>query len=171
MSEARAAPKAMKRDMPWIGWRNWFHSDTDVVFGNGETNKAGEQWNINRPNFTGTIGWDEGLKNPGFRFDGSGRSFQSESVNRHVAPADGFKSKGMNWSNRELRGQDFTRIAGAQAEGGKGGSWFEENGGPMRQGHSKSLKRKAASAKIAKIPFALSSWIARTYKPAAERVA
>jgi hypothetical protein len=30
---------------------------------------------------------------------------------------------------------------------------------------SKSPARKAASAKIAKIPFALSSWIARTYKP------
>jgi hypothetical protein len=26
-----------------------------------------------------------------------------------------FKSHGMNWSNRELRGQDFTRIAGKQA--------------------------------------------------------
>lgn len=93
-----------------------------------------------------------GQKNPGFRFDGSGRSFQSESVNRHVTPDDGFKSKGMNWSNRELRGQDFTRIAGAQAEG------------------PRPRARKAASAKIAKIPFALSSWIARTYKPA-ERAA
>jgi hypothetical protein len=30
---------------------------------------------------------------------------------------------------------------------------------------SNSKARKAASAKIAKIPFALSSWIARTYKP------
>lgn len=74
-------------------------------------------------------------KNPGFRFDGSGKSFQSESVNRHVV------------------------------EGGKGGSWFEENDGPLRQGHSKSPARKAASAKIAKIPFALSAWIARTYFP------
>lgn len=58
-----------------------------------------------------------GLKNPGFRFDGSaeapGRSFQSESVAR-----------------------------------------------------SESISRKAASARIAKIPFALSSWIARTYLPA-----
>lgn len=29
-----------------------------------------------------------------------------------------------------------------------------------------SIARKAASAKIAKIPFALSSWIAKTYRPA-----
>ena len=56
----------------------------------------------------------EGTKNPGFRFDGSGKSFQSESVTRH-AP-----------------------------------------------------NRKAASAKIAKIPLPLSSWIARTYRPAQE---
>lgn len=42
MTKLREAPAATKRDMPWIGWRNWFHSDVDVVFGNGETNKAGE---------------------------------------------------------------------------------------------------------------------------------
>lgn len=54
----------------------------------------------------------EGTKNPGFRFDGSGKSFQSESVNR-----------------RDVQ------------------------------------SRKAASAKIAKIPLPLSQWIARTYKP------
>lgn len=60
---------------------------------------------------------EHGHKNPGFRFDGSGKSFQSESVTRH-APS-----------------------------------------------------RKAASAKIAKIPLPLSSWIARTYRPAQEAAA
>lgn len=139
-------------------------------------------------------------KNPGFRFDGSGRSFQSESVDRHVAPGEGYKSRGMDWSNRSLRGQDFTRIAGAQAavadglkapggahrldgaphtarltspaEGrkgaGAGAEWFDQN---LCSLPSKSPRRKAASAKIAKIPFALSSHIARTYKPATERAA
>jgi hypothetical protein len=58
---------------------------------------------------------NRGAKNPGFRFDGSGRSFQSESVDRHGTES-----------------------------------------------------RKAASAKIAKIPFALSSHIARVYRPKAE---
>ncbi len=58
--------------------------------------------------------------------------------------------------------------------------WQEETstadiGGPRHNGagiksasrmsSSKSPARKAASAKIAKIPFVLSSWIARTYKP------
>lgn len=34
-----------------------------------------------------------------------------------------------------------------------------------------STENSVLAAKIAKIPFALSSWIARTYKPAAERAA
>jgi hypothetical protein len=77
-----------------------------------------------------------GRKNPGFRFDGSGRSFQTESVNRHAA--EGRKG------------------AGAGAE------WFDQN---LCKLSSKSSARKAASAKIAKIPFALSSWIGRCYLP------
>jgi hypothetical protein len=36
---------------------------------------------------------------------------------------------------------------------------------PMRRGSSKSNSRKAASAMIAKIPFALSSYIAHSFKP------
>jgi hypothetical protein len=68
-------------------------------------------------------------KNPGFRFDGSGKSFQSESVNRHVA----------------------------EGRKGAGAVWFDQN---LCQLSSKSSARKAASAKIAKIPFALSSHIA-----------
>jgi hypothetical protein len=39
----------------------------------------------------------EGLKNPGFRFDGSGRSLQSESVRRHTVH-DGVKQGG-DWFN------------------------------------------------------------------------
>lgn len=42
MSDAKTAPLSAPRDMPWIGWRNWFSSEIDVVFGNGEINKAGE---------------------------------------------------------------------------------------------------------------------------------
>lgn len=84
-------------------------------------------------------------KNPGFRFDGSGRSFQTESVNNSGVKApmspgedsltigfqqiaklqatEGFKTSGMNWSDQTKRGQDFTRIAGHQARKGEG-SWF-----------------------------------------------
>ena len=106
----------------------------------------------------------------------------------------GFKSQGLNWSDRSIKGQDFTRVAGAQADGRKndGGSWFnigspgqkETNRNPVhdhikcggdwfndtepsisRTTGSKSKARKAASAAIAKIPFALSRYIAAHFKP------
>jgi len=86
-------------------------------------------------------------KNPGFRFDGSGRSFQTESVNRHV---EGRKGAGKAWFN------DAKRKGGAPT-------------GALSATSSKSSARKAASAKIAKIPLALSSHIARVYLP--ERLA
>jgi hypothetical protein len=47
---------------------------------------------------------------PGFRFDGSGKSFQTASVE-----TTGPKTVGMNWSDRSKHGQDFTRVAGRQA--------------------------------------------------------
>jgi hypothetical protein len=113
----------------------------------------------------------EGTKN-----DGSGWTEKGSlaSHNRLVSnqPQDGYKTAGMNWSNRELRGQDFTRVAGAQGvkqagisgprNNGKGDRWFQD--GASRHG-SKSDSRKAASAMIAKIPFALAQHIARTFKP------
>jgi hypothetical protein len=74
-----------------------------------------------------------GRKNPGFRFDGSGRSFQSESVARHV---EGVKNPG----------RSLDRSAGAAK-------------------FNKSSARKAASARIAKIPEALSRHIGRVYLP------
>ena len=51
-------------------------------------------------------------KVPGFRFDGG--SFQTAAVQE-----TGFKTQGMNWSDRSKTGQDFTRIAGNQAIGRK----------------------------------------------------
>lgn len=85
---------------------------------------------------------NRGAKNPGFRFDGSGRSFQSESVERHT---DGRKV-GKDWF------------------GGYGGG-FGWDCSPMRRNNSRSPARKAASAMIAKIPEPLSRYIARVYLP------
>lgn len=81
----------------------------------------------------------EGQKVPGFRFDGSGRSFQSASVE-----ATGTKQPGGNgdWFNKEARAE------GSSAKFG-----------------SKSSARKQASAQIAKIPLALAQHIASVYKP------
>lgn len=76
-------------------------------------------------------------KVPGFRFDGSGGSFQTASV-EHTS--DGVKL---------------------------GGSWFHgyrKGQGPRNHG-SKSKKRKMASALIAKIPFELSRHVAAAWPP------
>jgi hypothetical protein len=76
-------------------------------------------------------------KVPGFRFDGSGGSFQTASVDIGLkAPA------GTRWFN------DGPRTPESLASSG-----------------SKSPARKAASARIAKIPLALSQYIARHYAP------
>jgi len=81
-------------------------------------------------------------KVPGFRFDGSGKSFQSTAV-----AETGVKQPG---------------ISGARANG-KGDKWFQD--GAARHG-SKSSARKAAAARIAKIPLPLSRHIAAYWKPA-----
>jgi hypothetical protein len=70
-------------------------------------------------------------KVPGFRFDGSGRSFQTAAVNG-------------------------VKVPGGGAEG-----WFGSNPSPMRLYSSGSPKRKAASAMIARIPLTLARHIAR----------
>jgi len=113
-------------------------------------------------------------KVPGFRFDGSGKSFQSASVAQ-----TGVKAPGMNWSDRTKRGQDFTRLAGEHAArhltnprehaGVKiGGDWFSDPQSTCRKHGSKSSGRKAASAMIAKIPLPLAKHIGQTYWPIAK---
>ena len=134
----------------------------------------------------------EGQKVPGFRFDGSGKSFQSASVDH-----TGIKAPGMNWSDQTKRGQDFTRLAGEHAiknaghlnkrnghshtrhltnpaehqavaadQGIKiGGDWFSDPQSTCRKHGSKSKGRKMASAMIAKIPEPLARHIARSYWP------
>lgn len=57
--------------------------------------------------------------------------------------------------------------ASVKAYGGSFG-WDDS---PLRSGNSKSPARKAASAQIAKIPFALAQYIARVYKPESSEAA
>lgn len=107
------------------------------------------------------------IKNPGFRFDGRGKSFQSESVNQHI------KNNGGSWFNIGSPGQKETNRNPVNSfqvseDGVKG---FTPNGQPPgkntlgRRHGSKSKTRKAASAAIAKIPFVLAQHIARAWKP------
>ena len=130
----------------------------------GSKNSGGSWFAVAHNTKSGVGQNPDGRKLPGFRFDGSGRSFQTASV-----VESGVKAPGMNWSNRELRGQDFTRIAGKHAatdEGVKNGNdWFGPglNCSAQRRASSGSNARKAASAMIAKIPLTLSRHIARSF--------
>ena len=126
----------------------------------------------------------EGQKNPGFRFDGSGRSFQSESVDRHTKNDGGSwfgvahnttSGHGQNPDGRKSAGHlnirdgySHTRHLTNQDEHVKnGGDWFASGAdcSLQRRAGSKSSARKAASAHIAKIPEALSRHIARAWYP------
>jgi hypothetical protein len=88
-----------------------------------------------------------------FRFDGSGGSFQSASVAQHVErrTAPGTDCRLTTVEPQEVRQR-----------------WF--NDGPrtpdgLASSSSSSPRRKAASARIAMIPFEISSWIGRCYLP------
>jgi hypothetical protein len=93
-------------------------------------------------------------KVPGFRFDGSGKSFQTASV----------KVSGQDWSRFAKTGEVSPHW---RMEGVKG---FTPNGEPLgkntlgRAWGSKSKKRKAAAAMIAKIPAPLAQHIARCFR-------
>jgi hypothetical protein len=155
----------VKGAQPWVGRAAWsfgsfflwgdvpalmpvqkYHSRLKV--------KAGEQWNVNRDNFTGTRGWDDGLKVPsgnGRRTDqGKGARFTSRDCGIERREGVKFSQTGAAWFDGKPRDKMLGDL------------------GPAAFG-SKSPGRKAASAKIAKIPFALSSHIARVYRP--ERIA
>jgi hypothetical protein len=96
---------------------------------------------------------DAEIKVPGFRFDGSGKSFQTAAV-------EGVKgiphSPAGHWTNPNENGIK---------QHGSGQEWFAGEGKISRMTSSKSSARKAASAMIAKIPFVLSSYIAKVYYP------
>ena len=77
----------------------------------------------------------ESVKVPGFRFDGSGKSFQTASVAEHAKAKPGGRFNDSNDPDR------------------------------MAMKSIRSPARKATSAKIAKIPFTLSEWVGRTYMP------
>lgn len=150
----------VKGAQPWVGRAKWsfgsyfLWGDVPALmpiqkYHQRQKGSAGEQWNIKRPNFTGTLGWDEGLKfNPDGLNHGQGSWFKIADSKQRGARSEGRKAPaGTQWFNDGPRTPDSLASMG-----------------------SKSPARKAASAKIAKIPFALSSWIAKTYKPAGRAI-
>ena len=116
----------------------------------------------------------------GFRFDGSGASFQSAAVKNtggswfNVAHNTA-SGKGQNPDGRKTSGAPHIRdgephtkhLTNPDEHIKLGGSWFHgyrQGQGPRNHG-SKSVKRKMASAMIAKIPLPLSRYIAAIYRP------
>jgi hypothetical protein len=103
-------------------------------------------------------------KNPGFRFDGSGRSFQSESV----------KNSGGSWFNIGSPGQKVTNqnpvhaLSGLKHKDADGYDRKHSNAFGWKSPRTSSSNvsaRKMASAMVAKIPLPLSRHIAATYRP------
>jgi hypothetical protein len=91
----------------------------------------------------------------GFRFDGSGGSFQSasvESTKQHDSGRKGIAHRSTgHWTNP----------AEGRKHSGSGPIWFDTGPASLP---SASPRRKFASAMIAKIPISLSQHIARVYK-------
>jgi hypothetical protein len=109
------------------------------------------------------------VKVPSFRFDGSGRSFQSESVGRtDVGKGARFTSRDCGIEGRKRPGISFSQ-EGFNCTLAKQIAPTLKRGAVKLSAEDKrqhlSSARKAASAMIAKIPLALSSHIARIYMP------
>lgn len=142
--------------IPWVGRSRYnfgsFHLWGDVPALMPRVSRArlkvreGEEWNVNRPNFTGTLGWDDGVKVPGLNWSDrsrTGQAFNTITRTREIADQDGRKAPGgTQWLNDGPRTPDSLASTG-----------------------SKSKARKAASARIAKIPSTLSRYIARVHMP------
>lgn len=122
----------------------------------------------------------DGHKVPGFRFDGSGRSFQTASM-------EGVKTPGRSLSKGSERKFGTHNMGGAAQiaeelgirtadhwtnpkENGtkQGGDWWNDPESMTVRTAGGSPARKAASAMIARIPFPLAQWIARAWYPREE---
>lgn len=111
----------------------------------------------------------DAVKVPSFCFDGSGKSFQSESVRRTEL------GKGARFTSRDCGIEGRKRPGISFREEGFNCTLARQIAPTLKRGAVKlsaedkrqhlSSARKATSAQIAKIPFALSSHIARVYKP------
>ena len=155
--------------IPWVGRSRWnvgsFHlwGDVPALMPTTRQVKIGGSAKVEGIGWTGFADTGASWRNrkckvPGFRFDGSGRSFHSASVKQH--------GSGEKWWDKAL---DERRKEATAIKNGGGGAdgWFGDNrDNPMRYGSSGSTSRKAASALIAKIPFELASHVAATYRRA-----
>jgi hypothetical protein len=89
-----------------------------------------------------------------------------------VVNREGSKNAGGSWFNIGSPGQKVVNRNPVHDGTKVGGGWFHDaREHTLRRHNSKSLARKAASARIAKIPYPLARWIAHAYRPRSERAA
>lgn len=172
--------------IPWVGRSRYnfgsFHLWGDVPALMPRPSQAtknecvggGSWFAIGSPGQKTVGGNPDGRKVPGFRFVGSGRSFQTASVEGTKVPSEAGRrtdpGKGARFTSRDC---GVERQHGVDHETGTktGGDWFSDPTSTCRRHGSKSKARKAASAMIAKIPEPLSRHIARTFLPARSEAA
>ena len=154
---------------PWVGRARWnygsFYLWGDVPalmpMTSAIKNNGGSWFNIGSPGQTvlnkNPVHELSGTKVPSFRFDGSGRSFQSASV-RRTDPG-----KGARFTSRDC-GLEAGKHASDDNGRKIGGDWFSDPQSTCRRHGSKSAGRKMASAMIAKIPLPLSRYLAATFR-------
>lgn len=156
----------------------------------GDVGMVGRKVVAGLPRFGVSVAPMKATKVPGFRFDGNGGSFQTASVEAQKANPDGTAHGSGSWfkiADSKNRGAHTKNDGGSwfavahNTESGvgrnpvhqitRGVKGFTPNGEPLgkntlgRKYGSKSAKRKAASALIAKIPFPLAQHIAKCFKP------
>ncbi len=133
---------------PWVGRARWnfgsyyLWGDVPALMPPTHNRLKGGQTNWrdhDKPGYRGVQLQDHFTKLPGFRFDGSGGSFQTASVAEHVKGSEGYERNHPNALGWKVPN-----------------TW------------SKSPARKAASAKIAKIPLTLAEWVGRAWLPIEE---
>lgn len=97
---------------------------------------------------------------------------KGRSFNTHAARATkGIKNTGGSWFSEGARVGSVTRRDPRDDGVKQGGDRFGDTStGALASMSSKSTARKAASARIAKIPFVLAEFIARTYYPVVAEV-
>lgn len=101
----------------------------------------------------------KGVKVPGMDWSKFGEpGYKAVALNDHRHISAAWRSK--SFATAEAMGIKQSGISGTRANG-KGDRWFQD--GAARSG-SKSMARRMASAKIAKIPFPLAQHIAQVYR-------
>jgi hypothetical protein len=142
----------------WVGRARW-HFGSYYLWGDvpalmpisSKLRKSRHVPSCETPSGTGKTSWFFGNSKHKGRFYGTASGKGQNPDGRKGIP---YKPTG-HWTNPEENGTK------------QGGDWFGKNceTSMSRLYGSKSKKRKAASAEIAKIPFPLAQHIARTFKP------